>query len=294
MAGFWEVGLRAATLAKRVRAYNAAVTRKARQLAAQGRADLIPHLPARKTVEGVKAEIGEDMGRYRRIVGNVGNDNRSSQLNRVLKKHSRKGVDPLEPTVKDGAWGTEYGRAEKRYDRAADVRRANRERSDLERSLGSGDEAVDFGSMSGAEMADLMDDTDLRPPDDGEPDDSVEEGLDPTLKERWDEEDAARKRGQASVEGRYETYRTIWTDPANRHDSKPGYDMLLEALDWLFENRPDYLAKMFNMGAAEMEYEWIVDSGGKSNPYINISGEERHNRAVNYIAGKARSAGWNG
>ena len=137
-----------------------------------------------------------------------------------------------------------------------------------------------------------MNGTDLAQ-DEGEPDDSVED-IDAQTKEEWEQEDARNKRAQVTPTAMYEVYRGVWTDPVNMHSEMPGYQALIDALDWLAENKTDVLNKMFALGRDELDPDYITVSGGEKNPYVMTPYDVRHMRAVDYIVGKARSAGYAG
>ena len=72
------------------------------------------------------------------------------------------------------------------------------------------------------------------------------------------------------------------------------YEEMIQAIDWMQSHRPDVLSKMFDSGRDELDPQYITESGGTSNPYVNIPYETRHMRAVQYVTGMARRAGWDG
>lgn len=269
---------RLARVRSAVRAYNRAITMRARKLESEGRSDLVNRLPKRETVAGVMSEI-HDVNDFRRIVGyrNDARRGRTSRLTRILKSVR---PDALEF---DGAF-TRYEKREHENDQRAIRRIRERTARDVETPLYEGDEGIPLDDIS-------FSDNDLMPEDAGEPDDTVED-VDPDTRERWRHEDDRAKRDKVRVDVMYLVYRDTWTHPLNMHDVMPGYQALLDALDWLAHNRPDVLNKEFAKSPDELDPAYITESGGISNPYTNIPYETRHNRAVRYLTDVAERAGW--
>lgn len=269
-------------LRSRVRAYNAAITRRERELDAAGMGELKPSLPPRVTVDEVRSRV-RNVNDFRRIVGyrSDAKRGRTSELTRILKR-----VDPhaLDIVESQGARTTVYARKQRRLDERA-VRRMRR---DTYEDLGLTPE--DVRDMAGAEAGITMDDTDLAEDDMGVPDDTVED-VDPDTLSRWRDEDARRKRDTVRVDAMYHVYRNTWVHPLNFHDSMSGYNELLRALDWLADNRPRVLNAAFNSGVDELDPDYITTSG-RNNPYINIDYEVRHHRAVRYVVGLAERNGY--
>lgn len=164
---------------------------------------------------------------------------------------------------------------------------------DMERPLFDGDVTFDPSTMEPEEVGTLTTNNDLMPDGAGEPDDG-DVDVDADTLNRWRQEDARAKRTSVSVDSMYFVYRATWENPLNHHQDMPGYQDMLDALTWLLEHRPDVLNKMFNLGRDELDPWYITESGGSSNPYVNIPYETRHNRAVRYVTGLSRKAGWNG
>ena len=269
-------------LRSRVRAYNAAITRRERELDAAGMGELKGSLPPRVTVDEVRSRV-RNVNDFRRIVGYRSDDKRgrSSELTRILKRVNPHALDIVDS---QGARTTVYARNQRRLDERA-VRRMRR---DTYVDLGLTPE--DVRDMAGAEAGIVMDDTDLAEDDMGVPDDSVED-VDPDTLSRWRDEDARRKRDTVRVDAMYHVYRSTWVHPLNFHDSMSGYSELLKALDWLADNRPRVLNAAFNSGVDELDPDYITTSG-RNNPYINIDYEVRHHRAVRYVVGLAERNGY--
>jgi hypothetical protein len=229
---------------------------------------------------------------FRRIVGyaNDAKRGRSSELTRILKSVNPNALDLVR--TDRGAITTKYAKREKELNKRAVKRQALATRKNVETEFYDGDEFVDFVNISDPEYATLVNGTDLAQ-DEGEPDDSVED-IDAQTKEEWEQEDARNKRAQVTPTAMYEVYRGVWTDPINMHAEMPGYRALIDALDWLAENKTDVLNKMFALGRDELDPDYITVSGGEKNPYVMTPYDVRHMRAVDYIVGKARSAGYAG
>lgn len=185
---------------------------------------------------------------------------------------------------------TRYAEREYKYNVQAIRRQRKKTQHDMSSVLYDGDEAVP--DWQGAvKDAIRRDGNDIARDDEGEPDTSAEDGLDPREVERWRREDAARKREQVAPDAMYELYLQVWKDPLNFHSALPGYQVLIDAMEWLAKNRPDVLNKMFASGRDEIDPWYITESGGASNPYVNTPYETRHNRAVLYITAVAADAG---
>lgn len=278
-------------LASAVRAYNAAITRKQNYYRSIGAPNLSRFLPQRVTTSSVMARI-TNVNDFRRIVGyaNDAKRGRSSELTRILKSVNPNALDLVR--TDRGAITTKYSEREKELNKRAVKRQALATRKNVETEFYNGDETVDFVNLSDPEYATLVNGTDLAQ-DEGEPDDSVED-IDAQTKEEWEQEDARNKRAQVTPTAMYEVYRGVWTDPINMHSEMPGYQALIDALDWLAENKTDVLNKMFALGRDELDPDYITVSGGEKNPYVMTPYDVRHMRAVDYIVGKARSAGYAG
>lgn len=278
-------------LASAVRAYNGAITRKQNYYRSIGAPNLSRFLPQRVTTSSVMARI-TNVNDFRRIVGyaNDAKRGRSSELTRILKSVNPNALDLVR--TDSGAITTKYAKREKELNKRAVKRQALATRKNVETEFYDGDEFVDLVNISDPEYATLVNGTDLAQ-DDGEPDDSVED-IDAQTKEEWEQEDARNKRAQVTPTAMYEVYRGVWTDPINMHSEMPGYQALIDALDWLAENKTDVLNKMFALGRDELDPDYITVSGGEKNPYVMTPYDVRHMRAVDYIVGKARSAGYAG
>ena len=272
---------RMARLRSAVRSFNRALTMRARELTAMGLGSLVGNLPKRESVEAIMDEV-RDVNDYRRIVGYASDakHGRTARLTRVLKSVRPDALDFVEDPV-TGRVETNYARREYRNDRAAIVRERNRTARDMVTAIRPGDEPVDV-------TPEMYSSNDLMPADAGEPDDSVED-VDAGTLDEWRREDARRKRDAVTVDAMYGVYRDVWTNPLNFHSAMPGYQQLLDALDWLAEYRPDVLNKEFAKSPDELDPKYIIES---DETYAYIPYETRHNRAVAYVTGVARDCGW--
>lgn len=282
MAGFVWNAFRLRRAKNAIRSFNYYIDKAAKKLNAAGMGDYVGYLPHKMTLKQLKAEIFSEAD-FRRIVGYKGDAKRGkwSRMERVKRPDAM----DFEETP-DGGVATKYDMREERNNRRANERRTAKRRKAQETKMYDGDDVYNFDNMSAEEYARHMSDNDLLLPDEGELDDSVED-IDPETKRRWEREDEERKRWQSSVGAMYEKYRDAWTAPENMHESMGGYDRLLEALDWLYENAPNVLDKLFNGGYNEMDIQYIVISGGPSNPYIETPYDTRHKRAVDFLTKRA-------
>lgn len=275
-----------------VRAFNAAITRRERELDDEGQSILKGYLPSRVTVEGIMSRV-HSVNDFRRIVGYKSDmrHHRYSELTRVLKTANR---DALDITTDElGRLTTKYSERQYRLDMRAIRRQRQKTLEDIGREFFEGDDAYDMDELSPAKYGTLTSDNDLMPEDEGEPDDTYTD-VDPDTLKRWEQEDASRKREQVAVDVMYEVYRATWTAVSNRHADMGGYQELLDALDWMAENESAYLNKLFALGYDELDPSYISESGGEGNPYVNTPYETRHNRAVRFIVDRARKVGYEG
>ena len=257
-----------------------------------GVASYAQYLPDKVTVEGIKSRI-YNTNDFRRIVG-YKNDvahGRYSELTRVLKKANPHALDIVEN--KQGHLTTDYAIKQFRYDVQAIRRNTKLKRELLSTELFEGDQAVDFDSLSEPELGTISSNTDILPEDAGEPDESVEDVDQETLA-KWRREDARRKRQQMMPDPMFEVYMDTWKDPRNNHQVMPGYQDLIDAMEWMLHNRVDALNKMFAEGWDELDPNYITESGDPWNPYVNIPYETRHNRAVRFIVNRAKAVGYEG
>lgn len=291
MVGFKWTASRLARLRSAVRAYNAAITRRARELVDAGMDDLVSALPERATVQGIMERVN-DVNDFRRIVGyrNDARRGRTSELTRILRGVNPSALDVV-PDSLTGAPTTRYAQREERLNRRAIARAARKSAEQMASTLYEGDVPRDLDSMTPVERATAMADTDMMPPDEGEQDDSYTDVDSETLT-RWRQEDARRKRSQVQPISMFYVYLSTWENPLNKHRLFDGYQEMIDALTWLAAKRPDVLNKMFNSGRDEIDPDYITESGGVTNPYVHIPFETRHHRAVRYVVDVARSAGW--
>lgn len=275
-----------------VRAFNAAITRRERELDDGGQSILKGYLPSRVTVEGIMSRV-HSVNDFRRIVGYKSDrkHHRYSELTRVLKTVNR---DALDITTDElGRLTTKYSERQYRLDMRAIRRQRQKTLEDIGREFFEGDDAYDMDELSPAKYGTLTSDNDLMPEDEGEVDDSYTD-VDPDTLKRWEQEDASRKREQVAVDAMYEVYRDTWTAVSNHHADMGGYQELLDALDWMAENKPAYLNKLFALGYDELDPSYISESGSENNPYVNTPYETRHNRAVRFVADRARKVDYGG
>lgn len=292
MPGFNWTSSRLNRLRSAVRAFNAAITRRERELDDEGQSILKGYLPSRVTVEGIMSRV-HSVNDFRRIVGYKSDrkHRRYSELTRVLKTVSR---DALDITTDElGRLTTRYSERQYKLDMQAIRRQRQKTLEDIGREFFEGDDAYDMDELSPAKYGTLTSDNDLMPEDEGEADDSYTD-VDPDTLKRWEQEDASRKRDQVAVDAMYEVYRDTWTAVSNRHADMGGYQELLDALDWMAENDPAYLNKLFALGYDELDPSYISESGGEGNPYVNTPYETRHNRAVRFVADRSRKVGYEG
>lgn len=292
MPGFNWSASRLARLRSAVRAFNAAITRREHELDDEGQSILKGYLPSRVTVEGIMSRV-HSANDFRRIVGYRSDrkHGRYSELTRVLKSVNRDALDITTDNL--GRLTTKYSERQYGLDMRAIRRQRQKTLEDIGREFFEGDDAYDMDELSPAKYGTLTTDNDLMPEDEGEFDDSYTDVDSDTLK-RWEQEDASRKREQVAVDAMYEVYRDTWTATSNRHADMGGYQELLDALDWIAENGPAYLNKLFALGYDELDPSYISESGGESNPYVNTPYETRHNRAVRFVVDRARKVGYEG
>lgn len=292
MPGFNWTSSRLNRLRSAVRAFNAAITRRERELDDEGQSILKGYLPSRVTVEGIMSRV-HSVNDFRRIVGYKSDrkHHRYSELTRVLKTVNR---DALDITTDElGRLTTKYSERQYKLDMRAIRRQRKKTLEDIGREFFEGDDAYDLESVSPAKYGTLTTDNDLMPEDEGEPDD-IYTDVDPDTLKRWEQEDASRKREQVAVDAMYEVYRSTWTAVSNHHADMGGYQELLDALDWMAENGPACLNKLFALGYDELDPSYISESGSENNPYVNTPYETRHNRAVRFVVDRARKVGYEG
>lgn len=273
-----------------VRAWNAAITRRERELRDAGMGTYVWNLPARRTVEQVMGRI-HTANDFRRIVGYSGDARRRpSEMQRILRTVR---PDALELTTYQGAVTTNFGVRQRRADEIAIRREAARRRRLDESVLYDGDVGRDMSRLSAPRRAVAQDGNDLVRDDAGVRDDSVVD-VDRDTLERWRQEDATAKRYEMGYVYEANLYLDVWMNPLNFHNVMGRYKEMIQAIDWMQSHRPDVLSKMFDSGRDELDPQYITESGGTSNPYVNIPYETRHMRAVQYVTGMARRAGWDG
>ena len=292
MPGFNWTAYRLNRLRSAVRAFNAAITRRERELDDEGQSILKGYLPSRVTVKGIMSRV-HSVNDFRRIVGYKSDrkHHRYSELTRVLKTVNRDALDIT--TDEFGRLTTKYSERQYKLDMRAIRRQRQKTLEDIGREFFEGDDAYDMGELSPAKYGTLTSDNDLMPEDEGEPDDTYTD-IDPDTLKRWEQEDASRKREQVAVDAMYEVYRSTWTAVSNHHADMGGYQELLDALDWMAENESAYLNKLFALGYDELDPSYISESGSENNPYVNTPYETRHNRAVRFVADRARKVGYEG
>ena len=292
MPGFNWSSSRLARLRSAVRAFNAAITRRERELDDEGQSILKGYLPSRVTVEGIMSRV-HSVNDFRRIVGYKSDrkHGRYSELTRILKTVNR---DALDITTDElGRLTTKYSERQYKLDMRAIRTQRKKTLEAISQEFFEGDDAYDLESVSSAKYGTLTTDNDLMPEDEGEFDDSYTDVDSDTLK-RWEQEDASRKREQVAPDAMYEVYRSAWTATDNHHSDMTGYQELIDALDWMADSDTAYLNKLFALGYDELDPSYISESGGESNPYVNTPYETRHNRAVRFVVDRARKVGYEG
>lgn len=292
MTGFNWSSSRLARLRSAVRAFNAAITRRERELDDEGQSILKGYLPSRVTVEGIMSRV-HSVNDFRRIVGYKSDrkHGRHSELTRVLKSVDRDALDITTDNL--GRLTTKYSERQYKLDMQAIRRQRKKTLEAISQEFFEGDDAYDMESLSPAKYGTITADNDLMPEDEGEFDDSYTDVDSDTLK-RWEQEDASRKREQVSPDAMYEVYRSTWTATDNHHSDMAGYQELIDALDWMADNDTAYLNKLFALGYDELDPGYISESGGEGNPYVNTPYETRHNRAVRFVMDRARKVGYEG
>lgn len=292
MSAFNWTAARLDRLAKAVRAYNRAITMRERELASSGAERDIASLPPRVTVSEVKSRI-HNINDFRRIVGYAGDARRgrSSELTRILKSYDPEALFLTRDSA--GNIVTRYQVKEDRLNKRAIARERSRRRKAMGESAFPGDAAYDFGAMSEPEYRTAMEDNDMTLDGEGEPDDSYED-VDRQTKARWEFEDNRNKRSQVTPDAMVAVYLDTWKNPMNFHAAMPGYQDLIEAIDWMLRNNVNALNKMFDSGYDEIDPQFITESGGARNPYNGIPYETRHNRAVRFVVNWAGKAGYRG
>lgn len=271
---FWNKA-RSKRVASAVRAFNASITRAEKRLASEGRGDLINLLPSRRTVADVKAEVGENLNVYRRIVGykNDAKRGRPSELDRL-----KRSVNPyaLEFVMVDGEPTMTFFEQWKSKSAATRMKRqANRVKAKVEELKGSALGGVTWQDEHAIlENGGVLDGVAW-----GEPDDSTVDVSKATV-EKWHAEDNVRKAQETSVTAFADNYLREWMNPVNMHDAMVGFNQLIDDFEWLTSNAPDDFMAMFAMGYPELDIPWIVIS---STLYDYAPFEGRHYRAVEFV-----------
>ena len=144
---------RLSRLASALRAFNRAITMRARELVSAGRPDLVDLLPQRMTAADVKARVN-NVNDFRRIVGyrNDAKRGRTSELTRILRTVR---PDALDFTEENGVVTTNYAKREHRYDVTAIRSRRAETLRDMTRPLYEGDETFSLEDMSPTEYQNL-------------------------------------------------------------------------------------------------------------------------------------------
>lgn len=292
MSAFNWTAARMNRLRSAVRAYNAAITRQTKELENAGYSYYADFLPSKITVKEIQSRV-HNTSDYRRIVGykNDRRHNRPSELDRILKSVNPEALQIVE---KDGVITTNYSAHEYTLNQRAIRRQRLQTRKDMAAKTSVMDESRDLDTMSSVEYATATTNNDLIGDFEGEIDESIEEGIDKNTLNRWREEDAKNKRSQVTPDAMVEVYLSVWQNPINAHQNMPGYQALIDAVEWMLAHNVSALSKMFASGHDEVDINYIVDSGRNVNPYINIPYETRHNRAVKFITNWARGAGYEG
>lgn len=138
----------------------------------------------------------------------------------------------------------------------------------------------ELDEMSAPAYAATMDGTDLYEADEGEIDTSVEEEITPLVEWERKSQDSIAHRFSNRTSSKAKNYLTEWQAAYNFHSTMNGYRQLIDDIDYLYENYPRDLERLFNMGYRELDIPWI----NISNPtYIEIEFEKRHVMAVRFV-----------
>ena len=201
----------------------------------------------------------------------------------ILDKAKKKGIfDVL--VSSNGEYKSRFSKEVVEENRQLRESERSRQTENLGTELYPGDEVVDVESMSDTEKATLYADNDLLPDNVGEPDLSVED-VDASTKAKWETEDAMREASRSSVSEKFYEYYGVWTSAASRHMQQTGGRIVADNLQWLYDNRPDVLEKMFNSNKDEMVVDYIYNTP-KSKVYANIPYDDRHQNVVSYVTSK--------
>ncbi len=215
----------------------------------------------------------------------VGTPKVAGLLERVLDSYDPHALDVIKRN--NGVMTTNFADEMMRESKERARKERERQTENMAKELYPGDKVYDIDNMSEAERATLYANNDLIPDDVGEHDSSVED-VDEQTKWKWNQEDELKWSMSGSLKSRYSSYRFMWV--GNGHARYPGYSDALDALDWLYDNRPDVLEKMFNSGDDEMQLDYLYINP-KSDVYANIPFDERHANVVSYLTRQAIKAG---
>lgn len=263
-----------------VRAYNSTITKRINDLSNVGLtsdAEMLKKLQPKKTIESVQKRIN-NVNDFRRIVG-YSNDrrmNRPSELDRILKSVNPHALDLVPSNNPRGGLDTLYNNLNnKQYDEDQEDY-AKQQRDDFGKPLYKGDDkTTPLEDMTPQEKANAIDNTDMTLSDEGERDTSVED-LEPEVYNGWDAEDKQNYASSVTLTSKFDEYMAELTSTEWHHRFREGYLAFVDALNWLAENRPRIVNKIFNAGYDWADPPYLYESGG---PYDQIPIDYRYSRA---------------
>lgn len=281
--------LRLHRLAQAVRAFNGAITNKAKEMVRSGAFidmdDALSYLPPKKTTAEIKERVNT-VNDFRRIVGYRGDRfrGRPSELDRVLKSVNPKALDFNEEL---GYTTTNYTVKEYKL-RKRRIERETRRAEQCFKAM-----YPSYEGMSPAEQATAMAGAGMNVGEVGEVEADFDSGVDQATLDQWRRQDSYRQDVRDSIQNQVKEFMAVWQDPMNFHHAMGNYDAVVNAVDWLESHRPDEMWKMLNSGSDEIQPSWLYINT-KVTAYQSIPIEVRHNRTVMFVLNNARSAGWQG
>lgn len=274
-----------------VRAYNRAITMQERVNIAAGEEWKNGFLPERVTVADVRERI-HDVNDYRRIVGyrNDAAHGRPSELDRVLKKVNPTALDVVGD--ENGEPVTRYVKKEVKYAARQKERARKRNAEIVEKKYL--DHIAGLTSLpapepiepSFAEELLSYSESAYVPTDAGFVDEDYyqEETYNDELR-RLQLENA-----RESVSGRYDEFLALWTDDSMGHQELDGYDDVMDAMRWMWENYPGDLGYLLDEEVTQND--WLYESPKSHTNYYNKGFERRHSETVDKVIETAESLGW--
>lgn len=248
-------------------------------------------LPDRVSVSDVRDRI-HDVNDYRRIVGykNDAAHGRPSELDRVLKKVNPTALDVV--ADENGEPVTRYVKKEVKY-ATRQKERARKRHAEIAERKYLEDMAAQTSlpapepiEPSFAEELLGYSESAYVPTDAGYVDDDYyqEETYNDELRRLHQE--SARE----SVSGRYDEFLAIWTDDSMGHHDLDGYDDVMDALRWMWENQPGELGYLLDDEVTQND--WLYESPKSHTNYYNKNFEKRHYETVDKVIETAEYLGW--